>query len=57
MASVDAFARSVPADRLHTVATELGKAFDGQGDNLQAVVDSLNAFTGRRRMRCRRRST
>ncbi|BCN77394.1 MCE family protein [Rhodococcus hoagii] len=45
VASVDAFARSVPADRLHTVATELGKAFDGQGDNLQAVVDSLNAFT------------
>ncbi|WP_420880238.1 MCE family protein [Rhodococcus sp. (in: high G+C Gram-positive bacteria)] len=45
VASVDAFARSVPADGLHTVATELGKAFDGQGDNLQAVVDSLGAFT------------
>lgn len=45
VASVDAFARSVPADDLHTVATELGKAFDGQGDNLQVVVDSLNDFT------------
>jgi len=45
VASVDAFARSVPADGLHTVATELGKAFDGQGANLQAVVDSLGAFT------------
>ncbi|WP_181319520.1 MCE family protein [Rhodococcus sp. OK519] len=45
VASVDAFARSVPADGLRTVVTELGKAFDGQGDNLQAVVDALGAFT------------
>jgi len=45
VASVDAFARSVPADSLRTAATELGKAFDGQGDNLRAVVDSLGAFT------------
>jgi len=45
VASVDTFARSVPADRLHVAATELGKAFDGQGDNLRTVVDSLNAFT------------
>lgn len=45
IASVDAFARSVPADSLHVAATELGKAFDGQGDNLRAVVDSLDAFT------------
>lgn len=45
VASVDAFARSVPTGSLHTAATELGKAFDGQGDNLRAVVDSLNAFT------------
>ncbi|WFR72176.1 MCE family protein [Prescottella defluvii] len=45
IASVDTFARSVPADSLHTAATELGKAFDGQGDNLRAVVDSLSAFT------------
>ncbi|CAM2930817.1 MlaD family protein [Prescottella defluvii] len=41
IASVDSLARSVPTDSLHTVATELGKAFDGQGDNLRVVVDSL----------------
>ncbi|GAB2665489.1 MCE family protein [Prescottella soli] len=45
VASVDTFARSVPTDSLHTAATELGRAFDGQGDNLRAVVDSLGAFT------------
>ncbi|WP_429517872.1 MCE family protein [Rhodococcus sp. BE178] len=45
IASVDSLARSVPTDSLHAVATELGKAFDGQGDNLRTVVDSLADFT------------
>ncbi|WP_305095130.1 MCE family protein [Prescottella sp. R16] len=45
IASVDALARSVPTDDLHTAVTELGAAFDGQGDNLRIVVDSLGALT------------
>ncbi|MFT4086327.1 MAG: MlaD family protein [Gordonia sp. (in: high G+C Gram-positive bacteria)] len=32
---------SVPADDLHTVVTELGKAFDGQGDNLSRLIGAL----------------
>jgi phospholipid/cholesterol/gamma-HCH transport system substrate-binding protein len=43
--SVDGFARSVPLDALRTTVTELGKAFDGQGDNLRSVVTSLANFT------------
>ncbi|GAA1463304.1 hypothetical protein GCM10009619_41240 [Williamsia maris] len=39
---------SVPIDDLHTVVTELGKAFNGNGENLQGLVDSLSnlATTG-----------
>ena len=32
---------SVPLDDLHTVVTELGKAFDGNGENLRSLIDSL----------------
>ncbi len=39
--STDTLARSVPVDDLHTVVTELGAAFDGRGDDLQVLVDSL----------------
>ena len=35
-------AESVPLDDLHTVVTELGKAFNGQGENLTRLVDSLS---------------
>lgn len=35
------FAQSVPIDDLHTVIVELGKAFNGQGENLTRLVTSL----------------
>ncbi len=36
------FAESVPVDDLQTIVEELGKAFNGQGENLTRLVDSLN---------------
>lgn len=45
IAGVDTFAQSVPLDKLRTTVEELGKAFDGKGDDLQVLVDSLNKFT------------
>ncbi|GAA1462479.1 MCE family protein [Williamsia maris] len=33
---------SVPIDDLNTVVTELGKAFNGNGENLKGLVDSLS---------------
>lgn len=36
------FTSSVPIDDLHTVIVELGKAFNGQGDNLTRLIDSLS---------------
>ncbi|NDK88496.1 MCE family protein [Gordonia desulfuricans] len=36
------FTGSIPVDDLHTVITELGKAFNGQADNLTRLVDSLD---------------
>ncbi|NMO01893.1 MCE family protein [Gordonia sp. TBRC 11910] len=39
------FAESVPIDDLHTVITELGKAFDGQGENLSRLVTSLGRLS------------
>lgn len=41
LVSTDALTRSVPVDSLRTVVTELGAAFDGRGDELQILVDSL----------------
>lgn len=43
--SVDTFTRSVDLAALHTTVTELGKAFDGKGDDLKVFIDSLNKFT------------
>ncbi len=36
------FAESVPVDDLHTVVSELGKAFNGQGENLTRLLTSLH---------------
>jgi phospholipid/cholesterol/gamma-HCH transport system substrate-binding protein len=43
--SVDTFTSSVDLTALNTTVTELGKAFNGKGDDLQVFVDSLNKFT------------
>lgn len=39
------FAESVPVDDLRTVVEELGKAFNGQGENLTRLVTSLNTLS------------
>ncbi|MFM9378360.1 MCE family protein [Gordonia sp. VNK21] len=36
---------SVPTDDLRTVVTELGKAFNGQADNLTRLIDSLEKLS------------
>ncbi|MDL9936015.1 MCE family protein [Gordonia sp. ABSL1-1] len=36
------FTSSIPVDDLHTVITELGKAFNGQNENMTRLVDSLS---------------
>lgn len=41
MADVIALTESVPVDDLRTVVDELGKAFDGQAENLDRLVSSL----------------
>ncbi|MGU3293210.1 MCE family protein [Williamsia sp. M5A3_1d] len=41
LASAVDVTESVPIDDLRTVVTELGKAFDGNGENLRVLVDSL----------------
>ncbi|MCK8674627.1 MCE family protein [Rhodococcus sp. HM1] len=41
LVSTNDLVRSVPVDDLHTLITELGDAFDGRGDDLQVLVDSL----------------
>lgn len=38
------FTNSIPIDDLHTVITELGKAFNGQADNLTRLVTSLDSL-------------
>ncbi|WP_433731004.1 MCE family protein [Nocardia sp. CA-129566] len=43
--SVDSFTRSVDLTALNKTVTELGRAFDGKGDDLKVFVDSLNKFT------------
>jgi phospholipid/cholesterol/gamma-HCH transport system substrate-binding protein len=45
LASVNHFASTTDLADLNTTVTELGKAFDGQGDNLRVLVDSLNKFS------------
>ncbi|MEP9390894.1 MCE family protein [Gordonia sp. VNQ95] len=44
VASAVNFTDSIPVDDLHTVIVELGKAFNGQSDNLTRLVDSLNTL-------------
>ncbi|NNH75361.1 MCE family protein [Nocardia uniformis] len=45
LSSVDHFASTTDLVALSTTITELGKAFDGKGDDLQILVDSLAKFT------------
>ncbi|BCK58729.1 MCE family protein [Nocardia wallacei] len=45
LASVNGFASTTDLQAVSTTITELGKAFDGQGDNLRVLVDSLNKFS------------
>ncbi|MFF0815794.1 MCE family protein [Rhodococcus sp. NPDC003318] len=45
LSSVNSLVRSVPLDALNVTVTELGTAFDGRGDDLQVLVDSLNSLT------------
>ncbi|MFE6224105.1 MlaD family protein [Streptomyces sp. NPDC057854] len=44
LSGMDALTRSVPLDSLRTVVDELGKAFEGHGDDLQVLLDSGSAF-------------
>lgn len=45
LTSVNSLAQSVPTDSLRTVVAELGRAFAGQGPNLQVLLDSGREFT------------
>ncbi|MCH5644219.1 MULTISPECIES: MCE family protein [unclassified Gordonia (in: high G+C Gram-positive bacteria)] len=45
VASAIDFTSSIPVDDLHTVITELGKAFNGQSENLTRLVDSLSRLS------------
>ncbi|MFI2504857.1 MCE family protein [Streptomyces sp. NPDC018972] len=44
LSSIDDLTRSVPLDDLRTVVDEFGKAFEGHGDDLQALLDSGSDF-------------
>ncbi|MBH0778400.1 MCE family protein [Nocardia bovistercoris] len=45
VASVDHLTSTVDLAALHTTVTELGKAFNGKGDDLRVLIESLNTFT------------
>ncbi|HEY1571067.1 MAG TPA: MlaD family protein [Pseudonocardiaceae bacterium] len=45
LSSIDALASSVPKQSLRTVVDELGKAFQGQGPNLQVLLDASSSLT------------
>ncbi|MGV9410164.1 MCE family protein [Nocardia sp. NPDC003693] len=45
LGSVDHFVQTTDLAALSTAVTELGKAFDGKGDDLEILVDSLGKFT------------
>jgi phospholipid/cholesterol/gamma-HCH transport system substrate-binding protein len=45
LGSVDQLARSLPASSLRTLVNELYYAFNGQGANLQVLLDSASSFT------------
>ncbi|MFF8883242.1 MCE family protein [Streptomyces flaveolus] len=44
LTSVDNLTRSVPLEDLRTVVDELGKAFEGHGDDLEVLLDNGSAF-------------
>jgi phospholipid/cholesterol/gamma-HCH transport system substrate-binding protein len=44
LTSVNSLAGSVPLRSLQTVVDEFGKAFSGQGDNLQSLLDTSSEF-------------
>ncbi|MEV8070212.1 MlaD family protein [Streptomyces sp. NPDC085995] len=44
LTSVDDLTRSVPLDDLRTVVEELGRTFEGHGDDLQVLLDNGSAF-------------
>ncbi|KAA0020210.1 MCE family protein [Antrihabitans cavernicola] len=45
LASANSLVRSVPLAELTKTINELGTAFDGKGDDLQSLVDSLDTFS------------
>ncbi|MBT2270085.1 MCE family protein [Rhodococcus enclensis] len=45
LTSADGLVHSVPVDALHTVAKELGAAFNGKGEDLQVLADSLSGIS------------
>ncbi|MFD4785366.1 MCE family protein [Rhodococcus qingshengii] len=45
LTSADGLVRSVPVEALHTVAKELGAAFNGKGEDLQLLADSLSGIS------------
>jgi phospholipid/cholesterol/gamma-HCH transport system substrate-binding protein len=45
LGAVDSLANSVPAGSLRTLVNELYYAFNGQGPNLQVLLDSASSFT------------
>ncbi|MCX2967263.1 MCE family protein, partial [Gordonia aquimaris] len=45
VASAIDFTSSIPVDDLHTVITELGKAFDGRANDLTRLTDSLSKLS------------
>jgi phospholipid/cholesterol/gamma-HCH transport system substrate-binding protein len=44
LTNLNDLAASVPLDSLRTVVDELGKAFQGQGENLQTLLDNADEF-------------
>lgn len=45
LASAITLTETVPVDALRTTVTELGDAFDGQGENLSRLIDSLDKLS------------
>jgi phospholipid/cholesterol/gamma-HCH transport system substrate-binding protein len=45
LTNVDALARSLPTSSLQTVLNELYQGFNGQADDLQALLDDFSAYT------------
>ncbi|MFC1474396.1 MlaD family protein, partial [Rhodococcus qingshengii] len=45
LTSANGLVDSVPVDALHTVAKELGAAFNGKGEDLQVLADSLSGIS------------